>query len=111
MKAWELKVLGEAPREGLDVLRAVDARNVRGSRTEAEVNKRLQQGVPKEISILIDWNGDLAKTYALPKAEVTVTVLDPDGNSCGTATGPVAPEALARIVDQISRVRQKRGCP
>jgi hypothetical protein len=111
MKAWELKVLGGAPREGLDVLRAVDARNVRGSHTEAEVNARLQRGVPKEISILIDWNGDLAKAYALPEAEVVVAVIDPQGAPCGTTKGPVAPDALAGVLDLIARVRKKGSCP
>ncbi|HYB70890.1 MAG TPA: MMPL family transporter, partial [Candidatus Bathyarchaeia archaeon] len=71
MKAWE-----EQAREkgsSVVVLRGLDVREVRGQKTEVEVSERLQQRVPSDIAILIDWNGDFPRVYGLPDAEVSVT--------------------------------------
>jgi hypothetical protein len=110
MKSWELKII-EGSGDHFDIVRVVDARGVRGRKTEAEVNARLRQGVPDEISILIDWNGEVARAYAMPAAEVVVTVLDPDGRSCGTTTGPVTPEGLRGLLKIVSHVKEKGSCP
>ena len=45
------------------VVRGLDARSARGQKTEAEVNERLQQVVPSDIAILVDWKGDLVQAY------------------------------------------------
>ncbi len=110
MKAWELAILdgSHAPPR---ILRAVDARSVRGKKTEEEVCERLKKNVPQDVSILIDWAGDLTRAYALPEAEVSVTVLDPGGRACGTLAGPVSPELLGRALELISRVNDGGKCP
>jgi hypothetical protein len=78
MKAWEdgfrKQVLGSVA-----VLRGLDARSVRHEKTEAEVNEQLQQVVPPDIAILVDWEGDLVRAYDLPDADVSITILDAKG--------------------------------
>ena len=113
MKAWELKLKhgADAGSLGYDVLRAVDAREVKGKKTESEVNHRLQLFVPSDIPILIDWSGDLIRQYKLPAAEVTVTIIDPTGRSCGSTPGPVSDESLARTLDLLARAARKGSCP
>jgi hypothetical protein len=113
MKAWELKLKHGTDAGGLgyDVLRAVDAREVKGKKTESEVDQRLQQNVPPDIPILIDWSGDLIRQYKLPAAEVTVTIIDPTGRSCGSTPGPVNDDSLARTVELLTRATRKGSCP
>ncbi len=111
MKTWEQRVLLAAGTERPRVLRGVDARAVRGKKTEAEVNERLRQNVPPEISLLVDWRGELARAFGLPDAEVSVTVLDPAGRACGTTAGPARDEPVAGVADLIARVRRQGKCP
>ncbi len=111
MKGWEVAAREKAGADAFEVVRAVDARAVRGKKTEAEVNKRLRESVPPEISILIDWDGALQAAYAIPEEEVTVTLLDPAGRACRTLTGPVSDSGLSQIVDLIARIREKGSCP
>ena len=113
MKAWELKLKHGAESGGLgyDVLRAVDAREVKGKKTESEVNQRLQQYVPSDIPILIDWSGDLVRQYKLPATEVTVTIIDPTGRSCGSTPGSVNDDSLARTLELLTRATRKGSCP
>ena len=110
MKTWEQRILEKA-RGKPEFLRAVDARGVRGRKTEAEVNRRLRQNVPPEISVLVDWNGELARAYALPDAEVAAMVLDPRGRACGTVTGPARPESVARALELLTHAMQGGRCP
>ena len=92
MKAWEEQIREKVP-GALRVLRGLDARGVRGQKTEAEVDERLQQTVPSSIAILVDWNGDLIRIYDLPDTNVSVTVLDASGNACRTMAGSVTPRS------------------
>jgi hypothetical protein len=110
MKSWELKIREKAAEAPL-FLRAVDARAVRGRKTESEVNARLRESVPPEIAVLVDWGGDLAKAYGLPDGEVSVTVLDPAGKARGNAEGPVDREAVARVLEWIARAGKKENRP
>ncbi len=110
MKQWELSVLERAA-PAPAVLRALDARAVRGKRTETEVGDRLRRDVPAEVAILIDWNGDLAARYALPDAEVSVTVLDATGAACGTESGPIRDGARDRILALLSEAARRGRCP
>ncbi|HET6373848.1 MAG TPA: MMPL family transporter, partial [Candidatus Polarisedimenticolia bacterium] len=110
MKSWELKILEKAGPD-LAVVRAIDARGVAGKKSETEVNERLRKGVPAEVSILVDWKGDLARRYGLPAAEISVTILDAHGASCGTAVGPVTQDALQPVLALISRTKETGACP
>lgn len=112
MKAWEVKLKhgAEAAGLGYDVLRAVDARDVKGKKTESEVDNRLQQYVPSDIPILVDWSGDLIRQYGLPAAEVTVTIIDQKGKSCGTTAGPVNDDSLAKTLELLMRAMRKGSC-
>jgi hypothetical protein len=110
MKAWEDQVRDKAS-GALVVLRGLDARDLRAQKTEAEVDERLQQRVPSDIAILIDWNGDLVRAYGLPEADVSVTVIDAAGKACHTEPGPVKPETRDRIRQLLARVRETGACP
>jgi uncharacterized protein len=110
MKAWEDGIRKQVPGAGL-VLRGLDVRSSRGQKTEAEVNERLQQVVPPDISILVDWKGDLARAYDLPDAEVSATVLDGKGTACRTVAGPVTPETLDQMRQLLLQVRTAGTCP
>jgi len=110
MRSWEVRILEKAG-SGFQVMRAVDARGVKGKRTEAEVNHRLQRNVPQEIAVLVDWDGELARAYALPDRGLTVTVLDSKGKACATVSGPVRDMTLTRLLDALAQVRAKGACP
>jgi hypothetical protein len=110
MKAWEDRLRAQVP-GALVVLRGLDARSARGRNTEAEVNGRLQLNVPSNVAILVDWNGDLVRAYALPDADVSTTVLDGKGTACHTAAGPVTPEALDRVRQVLAHARETGTCP
>ncbi|MCI0411109.1 MAG: hypothetical protein L0191_21515, partial [Acidobacteria bacterium] len=110
MKSWELKVKEKAGEE-IQVLRAVDARTVQGKKTEAQVNERLQSSVPKEIAILVDWNGKLAKSLSLSGAEMSASLLDPKGKVCCTVVGPARDAPLTQVLDTLAHVRAKGSCP
>ena len=110
MKMWEVKVKEKAGEE-IQVLRAVDARTVQGKKTEAQVNERLQGIVPKEIAILVDWNGELAKSFSLSGAEVSASLLDSKGKICCTVVGPARDEPLTQVLETLARVRAKGSCP
>jgi hypothetical protein len=109
MKAWEegfrKQVLGSVV-----VLRGLDARSVRHEKTEAEVNGRLQQVVPPDIAILVDWKGDLVRAYHLPDADVSITILDAKGRACGTVAGPVTRETLDLVRQRFLRARTAGTC-
>jgi hypothetical protein len=92
------------------VLRGLDARSVRNEKTEAEVNERLQQVVPPNIAILVDWKGDLIRTYDLPDADVSITFLDAKGTACHTAAGPVTRETLDLVRRLFLRARTAGTC-
>lgn len=109
MKAWEERIREKVP-GNLVVLRGLDARGARGEKTEAEVNERLQQNVPSEIGILVDWNGDLVRAYDLPGADVSTTILDAKGKACHTAAGSVTPEALDRVRQILLHVLETGTC-
>jgi hypothetical protein len=110
MKAWEERIRPDGP-GALVVLRGLDARSARGEKTEAEVNERLQRNVPADISILVDWNGDLVRAYRLPDADVSATVLDATGKACHTVAGSVTPEAGDRVRRVLAQVRETGTCP
>jgi len=110
MKAWEDRVRRAYPGT-LVVLRGLDGRGVQDKKTEAEVNERLQQNVPDDIAILVDWKGDLARAYGLPDAEVSTTILDAKGRACSTVAGPVTSEALDQVRLILMRVRETGTCP
>jgi uncharacterized protein len=110
MKTWEERIRRDAP-GGLIVLRGLDARSARGEKTEGEVNERLQQNVPADISILVDWNGDFVRAYRLPDADVSTTVLDATGKACLTVAGSATQEGLARVRRVLGQVRETGACP
>jgi predicted RND superfamily exporter protein len=110
MKAWEARVRDQIPGSYF-VLRGLDARPVRGQKTEAEVNERLQHNVPPEIALLIDWNGDLPRVYRLPDKDVSVTLLDAKGRRCQTVEGPVTAEALDQLRRLMAQVLRAGACP
>jgi len=110
MKAWEDRIRKKIP-DPLVVVRGLDARGVQGKKTEAEVNERLQQNVPPEISLLVDWNGDLVRAYDLPDAEVSATVIDAKGDACRTVAGSATAEAVEQLLSVLRRVRETRSCP
>jgi len=110
MKAWEDRIRQKVPGT-LIVLRGLDARGARGEKTEAEVNERLQQNVPADISILVDWNGDFVRAYRLPDADVSTTVLDANGKACQTVAGSVTPEAVDQLRRLLAQVRETGACP
>jgi uncharacterized protein len=110
MKGWEERIRQKVPGT-LIVLRGLDARSARGEKTEAEVNERLQQNVPADISILVDWNGDFVRAYRLPDADVSTTVLDATGKACQTVAGSVTSEALDQVRRILVQVRETGACP
>ena len=110
MKAWEDRIRKKIPGP-LVVVRGLDARSVQGKKTETEVNERLQQNVPPEIAILVDWNGDLIRAYDLPDAEVSATVIDAKGDACRTVAGSATAEAVEQVLSVLRRVRETRSCP
>ena len=110
MKAWEDGIRKQVP-GAVVVLRGLDARSARGQKTEAEVNERLQQVVPSDIAILVDWKGDLVLAYDLPDAEVSTTILDEKGRACHTVAGPVTPETLDQVRQLLLQVRTAGTCP
>ena len=110
MKAWEERLRDKVP-GALVVLRGLDAREAQGKKTETEVNERLQLNVPRDIAILVDWKGDLSRAYGLPDANVSTTILDAQGKSCHTASGPVTPEALEQVRRVLVRARETGTCP
>jgi len=110
MKAWEEGIRKQVP-GAVVVLRALDARSVRYEKTEAEVNERLQQVVPPDIAILVDWKGDLLRAYHLPDADVSITVLDAKGTACHTAAGPVTRETLDLVRQRFLQARTAGTCP
>ena len=95
----------------LVILRGLDARSARGQKTETEVNERLQLNVPPEISLLVDWNGDLVRTYRLPDADVSVTVVDAKGHGCRSIAGPVNTETFEQMRALFVLVRKAGACP
>jgi hydrophobe/amphiphile efflux-3 (HAE3) family protein len=110
MKAWEERLRDKVP-GALVVLRGLDAREAQGKKTETEVNERLQLNVPRDIAILVDWKGELSRAYGLPDANVSTTILDAQGKSCHTASGPVTPEALEQVRRVLVRARETGACP
>ena len=106
MKAWELKLKGRT-KVSYDVMRAVDARSVKGKKTPEEVNERLRSGVPDDVDILIDWDGALAAAYALTPAEVAVVVIDPLGRKCAGVSGPVRDDSLELMANTITHLAKK----
>jgi len=110
MKAWEDRLRKAVPGT-LVVLRGLDARSADGKKTEAEVNERLQQHVPDDIAILVDWKGDLVHAYGLPDVEVSTTVLDSKGRACDTVAGSVSSEKLEKVQQLLMRVRGSGSCP
>jgi len=110
MKAWEDRIRREVPGT-LVVLRGLDGRGAKGKKTEAEVNERLQQNVPDDIAILVDWSGDLVRAYRLPDAEVSTTILDAKGRVCSTVAGSVTSEGLEQVRNLLIRVRETGACP
>ena len=110
MKAWEERIRERLPGP-VPVLRGLDARPARGQKSEAEVNERLQQNVPSDIAILVDWTGALVRAYRLPDAEVSITVLDGTAKACHTVAGPVTPEGVETIRRVLGRVREIGACP
>jgi len=110
MKAWEVQVKEKAGGE-IQVLRAVDARTVQGKKTEAQVNDRLQSTVPKEVSILVDWKGELAKFLSLSDVELSASLLDPKGKVCCTVVGPARDAPLAQVLETLALLRAKGSCP
>jgi hypothetical protein len=110
MKAWEERIRKEIPGT-LVVLRGLDARSARGQKTEAEVNERLQQNVPSDIALLIDWNGDLIRAYRLPDADVSVTIVDAKGRGCRSVGGPVNREVFDQVRLLFVQVRRSGACP
>jgi hypothetical protein len=110
MKVWEEKVSEKATEE-LVILRGLDARPVRGKKTEEEVNERLRKAVPPEILLLIDWNGDLAQAYSIPAVKVAVVVISPDGAPCGIVIGSTNPESLGEVLGLIAHAVEKGTCP
>ncbi|HEV8374935.1 MAG TPA: MMPL family transporter, partial [Candidatus Polarisedimenticolia bacterium] len=110
MKSWEVKIKEKAGSD-FAVLRAVDARGIKGKKTEVEVNERLRKGVPERISVLVDWEGALVRAYALPETGAVATLLDPKGRPCGTWSGPARDESVSKLVELIARVREKGTCP
>ena len=109
MKTWEERIRRDAP-GGLIVLRGLDARSARGEKTEAEVNERLQQNVPADISILVDWDGDFVRAYRLPDADVSTTVLDATGKACLTVAGSATQETLDRVRRVLRQVGETGAC-
>jgi hypothetical protein len=109
MKTWEERIRKTVPGD-LVVLRGLDARTARGEKTEAEVNERLQQNVPADIAILVDWNGDFVRAYRLPDADVSTTILDAEGHPCHTVAGSVTPEALNQVRAELVHVRTTGTC-
>ena len=110
MKTWEVQVRQQAGGE-LQVLRAVDARTVQGKKTEAQVNDRLKSSVPKEVSILVDWHGELARLLSLSDTELSASLLDPKGKICCTVVGPARDAPLAQVLETLALVRAKGSCP
>jgi hypothetical protein len=110
MKGWEDRIRKEIPGT-LVILRGLDARSARGQKTETEVNERLQLNVPPEISLLIDWNGDLIRAYRLPDADVSVTVVDAKGHGCRSIAGPVGKETFEEMRLLFVQVRRAGACP
>jgi uncharacterized protein len=110
MKTWEERIRKEIPGT-LVVLRGLDARSARGQKTEAEVNERLQQNVPSDIALLIDWNGDLIRAYRLPDADVSVTIVDAKGRGCRSVGGPVNREVFDQVRLLFVQVRRSGACP
>ena len=110
MKGWEDRIRKEIPGT-LVILRGLDARSARGQKTEGEVNERLQQNVPADIALLIDWNGDLVRAYRLPAAEVSVTIVDAKGRGCRSFPGGVNKEAFEEFRALFVRVRTAGVCP
>jgi hypothetical protein len=110
MKGWEDRIRKEIPGT-LVFLRGLDARSARGQKTETEVNERLQLNVPPEISLLIDWNGDLVRAYRLPDADVSVTIVDAKGRGCRSIAGPVTQEAFEAMRAFFVQVRKAGACP
>jgi hypothetical protein len=109
MKSWEVKILGLVEQE-VAVLRAVDAREILGKKSKHEVNDRLRQSVPREISILVDWSGVLARLYGLPEG-LSATVLSPTGSACGTVAGTAQEASLSEIHAILKSVREQGTCP
>jgi len=110
MKVWEEKVR-EQTTEGLVVLRGLDGRPVKGKKTEEEVNKRLRKAVPPDVSLLIDWDGDLAQAYQIPAVKLAVVVISPEGTPCGLVVGSVGPESLDHVLSLIAHAMDKGTCP
>src|SRR5262249_470912 len=109
MKAWEDRLRKAVP-GALVVLRGLDVRSAEGKKTEAEVNERLQQHVPDDIAILVDWKGDFVHPYALPAAAVARPILDSKGRAGGRVAGPVSGEKLERVRQLLTRVRESGAC-
>lgn len=109
MRAWEREVVNHASRKPI-VLRVIDARSLQGIETETDVDERLLRRAPPGASILVDWNGDLARAYALPISDVLATVLGRDGRPCGTAAGQVDPEGRLRILAALARAQDAGSC-
>jgi hypothetical protein len=110
MKAWEDGIRKQVP-GAVVVVRGLDARSARGQKTEAEVNERLQQVVPSDIEILVDWKGDLVQVYDLPNADVSTTILDANGVACQTVAGAVTPAKLDEVRHVLLQARTAGSCP
>lgn len=67
-----------------------------------EFKKRL------EYPVMLDWNGDVARSFGYQKERAQLFVISRDGRVAFSQTGAATEQALSRVFSEIDRLRQRR---
>jgi hypothetical protein len=76
IKSWE-ETLRKRYGETLKILRVANAEETK-DKTPEEVKKKLQEHVPEKISLLIDWNGQVIRSFNLDRQDVNIVIFNKD---------------------------------
>lgn len=74
IKSWE-ETLRKRYGETLKVLRVANAEEAK-DKTPEEVKKKLQERVPEEISLLIDWDGQVVRAFNLDRQDINIVIFN-----------------------------------
>jgi hypothetical protein len=103
IKSWE-ETLRKRYGETLKVLRVANAEEAK-DKTPEEVKKTLREHVPEKISLLIDWNGQVIRSFNLNRQDVNVVIFNKDLDIIYTDSGKVEDrkERVFQVLDTLLR--------
>ena len=101
IKSWE-EALRKRYGETLKILRVANAEEAK-DKTPEEVKKTLQEHVPEKISLLIDWNGQVIRSFNLDRKDVNIVIFNKDLDIVYIDTGKVEErkEGVFQVLDKL----------